>query len=478
QYAYPVKRSEVQFLLPEAISYVDYLTDASFTKVEAAIDSVILVEQAKAQLKGVRLICENIPGYREEPFAPYLVETRPAYLIAITSLYPMADVFLPPWAEQCTDLVVNEWFGKQYRNRSNFRWLLAEASDVLNKKYNDRTKLNLLYQFVHEQAVWDGTYGLFPSVSMDEMVIQKSINKSSMNMLLLALLREDGFKAYPILVNTIDLAPVQQEIPDVNQFNHFVIVVDLGDEAIYLDAGDPSLPINSIDPMVRRQKAILIRNYKGSWVSLPDGEAKSAILVDLRLQPDMSGQGFIKASFEGYDAMSERLLLRNDQTGQYWKDRAAELSPYLRIDSVRYTNVKNPVQPFENLVHFHLTRPKEDSIWITPVFYSFYNTEYFLDSLRTTPIVFPFKMFENIVVNLNLPSELKVVSKPTASRFKLEGQPFVMEYFVTESSDLLQVRCSIRLDKTRFGVADYQSLQIFLSHVLDSLTEPIIIAMR
>ncbi len=476
QYAYPVLRSELQLLVPEAITFVDKLSDVSYLKSETALDTIISIARAKAQLKGVRVVCENIPGYREEPLAPYLVETRPAYLVSLTNLYPLADSYLPPWSDQITDLVLNDWWGKQYRNRGNFRWLLAAADDLLDKKYDDQIKISLLYQFVHEQATWDGTYGLFPSATMDEMVIEKNVNRASMNMLLLALLREDGFKAYPILVSTIDMPPVQQEVPDINQFNHFVIAVDDGKNAVYLDAGDPSLPVGTIDPMVRRNMGVLIRNYKGNWVSLPEGEGKSTILVDVTLASDLSGSGYIKASFEGYDAMSERLQLAADPTGQYWKDRAAELSSFLRIDSVRYSNVKNPLSPFENVVHFHLITPGVDSMWINPVFYSFFNQAYFTDSIRTTPVVFPFKMFENIIMNIHLPEDVKVVYRPEPQRIKLEGQPFVLEHFVDESQNTQQIRSNLRLDKTRFEVGEYGALSTFLSHILEALGDGILLA--
>ena len=236
-------------------------------------------------MNGVKIEFKDIPGFKEEIFAPTLMETRPAVLLTLVDIYLGNNIsFLPNWGNQCTDLIVNDWFGKQYRTKKYYRWLERAAQPILSKNYRPKEKVSRLFRFLHDQLSWDGTYGLFPSHAIGEMENQRVVNKSSMNMALLAMLNAARIKAYPVLLATTNMPPVVKEINDVNQFNHFIIVVDLNGEPLYLDAGDPNMPIGYIDPLLYREPVILLRNYNFNWVEIPPMDGKSTILTELTLK--------------------------------------------------------------------------------------------------------------------------------------------------------------------------------------------------
>jgi len=477
QHAYPVKESVFEFLVPEGTVYSDHMTDATYLSEEVALDSTYRLDRIKIPQKGLRLIFKDIPGYIEEPFAPALEETRPEVLLQLSDLLiGDLELFMPNWQAQVTDLAVSEYFGKQYRARAYYNWLSNQAKEIFNTKYTEKLELLKLYEFVHQQFSWDGSYGLIPSHTVQEMASVREVNKASMNMALLALLQEAEFRAHPILVTTSDQAPAYKEIPNINQFNHFVIAVELDREVVYLDAGDPLLPVGFVDSGVRHSNGILIKNYKGSWVDIPNFEASSALLINLEVHKDLSATGTIKASFEGYDAFNERHYLREDPQALYWKERGTAISPNIRIDSVRFDNVKNLLEPFTNTVHFHIEASSDqDELAFHPVFYSFFNQQYLLDSIRTTKVILPSILKEKSIFNISFEEGLKSLSIPKSLRMRLEGTAGSVQYMTSEQGGRIQSTFEVEIGNPEISRDQYSALRIFLREIDQALDDTLVI---
>ena len=477
QQAYPVVQSTFHFMLPEGTVYHDHLTDSKYLAREEPRDTTLKVGRAKVPLKGLKLTFRDIPAFVEEVLSPEPVQVQPAALLAISDLYiGKTELYMPAWPEQITDLAISDYFGKQYRARAYYKWLADKASDIINTKYTRMLHLLKLYEFVHQEFEWDGSYGLVPSHSLSEMRNRdKRVNKSSMNMALLALLQEADFAAYPVLVTTTDQLPAFKEIPNVNQFNHFVIAVEIDREIVFVDAGDPLLPIGLIDNGLNRKSAILIKNYKGAWVEIPDSESKSMILIDLEVHEDLSATGSISANFEGYDAFNERHLLNADAKALYWKDRGLALSPDVRIDSVRFNHVKNLLMPFENKVFFHIsTSSDQEELAFNPIFYSFFSQIYFKDSTRTTDVVFPSRITEKVVFNATFKS-LKALSLPEPLSIRTEDDISTMTYQTSSEENKLQCVFDIEIKESEIVAEKYSALRRYLEKVYLKLSEPIVI---
>jgi hypothetical protein len=477
QQSFPVLESKFQFLLPEGTVYHDHITNSKYLTTELPIDTTLRLGRVKVPLKGLSLTFRNIPASADEPFAPALVQTQPAVLLTITDMYiGRVELYMPTWSDQITDLAVSDYFGKQYRSRAYYKWLADKASDIINTRYKPKLHLLKLYEFVHQEFEWDGSYGLIPSHSLSDMRSgEKRVNKASMNMALLALLQETGFAAYPVLVTTTDQSPAYKEIPNLNQFNHFVIAVEVDRELVFLDAGDPQLPIGLIDNGINHSNAVLIKNYKGAWIEIPDFESKSIIAIVLKVHDDLSASGTIKANFEGYDAFNERHLLQADPNALYWKERGLALSPDIRIDSVRFDNVRNLLMPFENVVYFHI-EPSSDQeeLAFNPIFYSFFNQVYFTDSTRVNDVLLPSKIVEKVVFNAIL-DNLTVKSMPESINIRMVDNSSEMSYKTSEQLPQLGCVFDIVLNKPEIGVGTYPALKVYLEQVYQKLTEQIVI---
>lgn len=480
QHRYPVDSSVVEFLLPVSATYYDHLTDSRYLAKEEALSSRLRLSRGTIPLKGLRVHFADIPPLPNEVLGPEGDHVKPALLFQIAKLYlNNKDLYMPEWSDQILDLSVHEYFGQQYRVRSNYRWMLEKGLDIINTRYTDSLHILKLYEFVHKELEWDGTYGLFPSHSLQEMSDIKSVNKSAINMALLAMISEAGYSAYPILIPTSDRAKIYRQIPNINQFNHFVIAVEFDNGVILVDGGDPNLPIGLIDSGLNPETVIAIKNYKGHWQSISALSAASKIIVNLRILADLSAQGSIECLFEGYDGFNERHLLAGDPKATYWKDRGVSLNPRIRIDSVRFDNVKNLLLPFKNRVYFHIQpSPDQAELAFIPVFYSFFNQPYFSDTSRVSDIFFPSLLREYCVMNVHFDESLEVKSMPSPQKLRTDNGRIKMEYLSSQKINAIAITFDISTSSSRFPVEEYSGVRVILERTLQKLMEQVVIGKK
>ncbi len=480
QHTYPVQESKVSFLVPEIFGYEDYISDRSHLVSEIAKDSTLRLDRGRIPLKGLTLTFRDIPAYLSEPLAPSETVQRTSYFFAVTQFsLGSDDAYMPQWTIQASDLIVNDWFGKQYRTRGNYRWLLAEASSLFDIKYEDRLFMLKLYEFIHQTFQWDGSYGLFPSHTLPEMAGARIVNKSAMNIAMMALLHASQYKAYPVLVTTTDQTPVITDIPNINQFDHFVIMVELGRERIYIDCGDPNLPIGWIDSGIRTTNAMFIKNYKFTWIPLPDFKSRSSSVLSVQVDNDFSATGTIDLTYQGYDAQTERNLLDSDRNAFFWKSRAGAISSDIRVDSVRFENVQNLLEPLKERVYFHID-PSQDheELILNPVFYSYFSTSYLIDTSRMNPVHYPFEMQEESVVHLKLDESLDIHVPENTKLVLMGGGSEMLYQSSSEQNNMTQVRFSMKLLNHQYDASMYPALRNYMSQVQEKINQPIVITKK
>jgi len=179
-------------------------------------------------------------------------------------------------------------------------------------------------------------------------------------------------------------------------------------------------------------------------------------------------------SFTGYDAFSERLMLKNDRQAQYWKERAASLSPNVRVDSVLFENVTNLMEPFENTVYFHIESPTDSNeLLVNPIFYSFFSGDYFTDSIRQNAVELPFAIIEQCVLNIDVPQSIKgSFSEPV--KLTLDGEDASIEFQASQNGQKLQTRFKAVLPTTQFEANKYAGLKMFFDSARSLTQKPIV----
>jgi len=204
----------------------------------------VLREEIDPRDSELEILCQDVPARVEEPRSP------PA---------PDRDIdFIISWGR--TDFGVTDWsrktmmwwrFVESYiEDRSAVAALATELTDV---DMSDEEKLNAIYDFIKREIEIRTVYyaprqrgrqSTFKSV--DDMLASGGGLAPEITMLTLALLREAGMRASPVLANDRSSGRFATRFPDLSQVNHLMLNVSVdGRQAIvdpsclHCEAGTP-----------------------------------------------------------------------------------------------------------------------------------------------------------------------------------------------------------------------------------------------
>ena len=474
QQTYPVKKSTFSLMVPEFTACTDFIDmGAKIPYHKQIIDSTLTWGSYKIRSTLYSYELSDLKPVIDEPFAPKIYTQGAKHIFCFNAIRFSPDnyMFLPDWRTQCIELIDHPFWGKQFKSSANFKWLERETGDLLKQPFSDRLMADKLYTFVNESFRWNGSFGLFPEQSLREMQYSRYNNRSGLNMALLALCRSAKLKAYPVLFASKDRREVYPEISSVDQFDHMAVALLLGKDTFYMDAGDPELPPGLLHPEVIGKRGLFIRKYKIHWVRSEPGYAESNMLINLKMD-HTALVGSLSVKMDGYDGYHERILISPDPRATHWKERMEQFHPSIRIDSIMFKNVEKVYQPLEITLYFHfhdISLP--DNLDIVPGFYSFFSYNPFTADERNAPIVFPFQIAEDLVINYLIPDTM-TASTFEPKRYKINDS-VQMELYTSKTGPYHQFRYRVFIDQLHFDAGQYDALKVFFERVQDDLLTPI-----
>ncbi|MGB0917145.1 MAG: DUF3857 domain-containing protein [Flavobacteriales bacterium] len=152
----------------------------------------------------------------------------------------------------------------------------SELSDWVNQKQSedlsDQEKMRTAISMVQEQVRYLGLeagISAYKPHPVDEVFRNKYGDCKDKSLLLVSILNEFGFEAYPALVNTRERDSVASKLPSPMEFDHCIVVAHLRDNQIWID---PTMstscgPLERI-PTPRYGKALVIKPNQASLVSV------------------------------------------------------------------------------------------------------------------------------------------------------------------------------------------------------------------
>jgi len=165
---------------------------------------------------------EDMPAIVPEPHAPPLVEINPTIILSTFSKWQ--DVY--------------QWWWKLVQDKIKVTPLIKETvKNLISTCKTEKEKVIALYNFcarnIRYVAVAYGQAGYEPHYA-EEILLNKYGDCKDQSILLVTMLREAGFKAYPVLIGTHDYFDLSCDFPAV-LFNHCIAMVELENQEVFLD---------------------------------------------------------------------------------------------------------------------------------------------------------------------------------------------------------------------------------------------------
>ena len=337
-------------------------------------------------------------------------------------------------------------------------------------------RIMAIYRLLKDRVKWNDQYTLYAE-SAGKVLKERSGSNASINFILINMLRDAGFEAYPAVMRSRDKGFLTVARATVKEFNTFVVAVKVGDKLSYLDGSieDGWLDVLPDHLLVDRAR-IVSKDKPTEWVDLTGvSESKSRSMVKGELQADGTLHADIRTKYTGLEAATLRHDFRTaTDSATFVCELAQELN--CEIESLTLTHHHGLGPDVER--NMHVTKQCDaagDIIYLNPWVLTVMSENPLTEEQRTLPVEFPCLHTENLATVITLPEGYVVEELPKSLMIKSEDGKLSCVIASTADGSTLSSRCQIQVGRLFFTPEEYPFVKSFLDEVYKRLQDVIVI---
>ncbi len=377
------------------------------------------------------------------------------------------------WANVEERLLENSEFGVRIgKNPLKTEMQEAGVADIADPV----ERIMAIYSLLKDRVKWNEKYTLYAE-SAGKVLKERSGSNASINFILINMLRDAGFDAYPAVMRSRDKGILTVSRATVDELNTFVVAVKVGDSLHYLDGSveDGWLDVLPDHLLVDRAR-IVSKEKPVEWVDLSKlSGGKERSMVNAELQPDGTLHADVQTKFSGSEAASLRREFRMaTDSATFVSKLAQELN--CEIESLTLGGHHGYGQEVERKMH--VTKQCDaagDMIYLNPWVLNVMTENPLTEEQRTLPVEFPYINTENLTTIVNLPEGYVVEDLPQPLVLKSDDGALSCVIASDVDGSTLSSGCQIQIGKIFFAPDEYPIVKNFLDEVCKRLQDVIVI---
>ena len=417
----------------------------------------------------------DLPGLKDESFVwsirDYL--TRVTFeLHTINFPGSIPRIYSSTWNAVDEKLLTNSNFGKQL----DHKFFKDELPALFTADMTDTDKVRAIYSMVKTKVKWNeqNSFG----INNPRDALRKGLGTSAeINAILISALREAGFDAYPVAMSRRNIGRIPLTHPTIDNFNYFIVAVDVDNNPIYLDASSKYGDLNVMSTSALSDFARSIREKNlSSWLNLTNiskSTATTSVLAKFNDQGVLSGT--VKEFLGGQIGYSIRNTYSQSTNEQTFIDNHATAQK-VEISSLSIQNVEDPGKTVN--MEYDFTKKEivaeGNYIYFNPLIMPLFDENPFKEDQRNLPVEFPYPFDHRYSISIEIPDGYQVEELPKSTRIMLgDDNRAAYQYFITEDKDNHRISLSVRLtiNDIVYLQDDYSLLRDFFLHLVTSNNE-------
>ncbi|GGK74065.1 DUF3857 domain-containing protein [Rufibacter glacialis] len=376
------------------------------------------------------------------------------------------------WDTFNEELLTEERFGLQLNRTGFFKnevAALPAATDTL-------ARLNSIYEFVKKSVKWNGNAGKYATSTLRKAFDTKTGNVADINLMLVAMLRDAGFEAYPVVLSTRDngRAPFS---PVLSKFNYVVAYAKVGNKVILMDGTDPLMPLGLLPKRCLNGQGRLISKTTGDWIPLqPADRTTELVNADLQVLPTGILNGKVSESRSGLWARNLRYSVQEAGESKYL-EKLTNSQNQLERKSPSLQNLKELHKPFG--LQYEVASVGDDQakdiIYLNPMLLKQEQDNPFKNGNRKYPVDFGHAMEEVYVCNFTIPEGYAVEEMPKNVVLALPENGGRFTYMLQVNGNKIQVMSKVTIAKPVFYAEEYEYLKQFYTQMVAKHAEQIVL---
>ncbi|RNI26862.1 DUF3857 domain-containing protein [Rufibacter latericius] len=376
------------------------------------------------------------------------------------------------WSSLTEELMTDERFGLQLNRTGFFKnevAALPAATDTL-------ARLNTIYEFVKKSVKWNGQGGKYVTSSLRKAFDTKTGNVADINLMLVAMLRDAGFQAYPVVLSTRDNGRVPYS-PVLSKFNYVIAYAKIGNKEVLMDATDPLMPLGMLPKHCLNDKGWLVSKEISDWVTLQSAN-RTTELINADVQVLATGvlSGKVMQSTNGVWALSMRHNVQEAGEAKFLEKLVSSQTQLERKAPV-LQNLKDLHKPMGlqyEVASAGDTQPK-DIIYLNPMLLKAQQDNPFKNENRKYPVDFGHPTEEVYVCNFTIPEGYSVEELPKNAVIALPENGGRFTYALQVTGNKIQVMSKVTISRPIFYAEEYTYLKQFYTQVVAKHAEQIVL---
>lgn len=315
----------------------------------------------------------NVPAIKEEPFT----STTDNYISKLD--FQLSKIQFPNgvpkdimgnWATTSEQLLKSEDFGAGL-SKPNI-WLNDEVKKATAGTASGMDAARGIYAFVRDNFTKTQNSGAYLSdnTTLKDVFRKKSGNVAEINILLIAMLRQAGLTADPVLLSTRSHGFAHPFYPLMSKYNYTICCLKIDGQTYYLDATQPNMGFSHLPLQCYNGPAFVVASSPQNISFESDSltESKSTLIFVVN---DSASKGLAGAYSETpgyYESMQLRNALATKEVNEYFKETEKGYSFPMKFSEFQIDSLKKYDYPVSVRYQMKMDLGKEDLIYFNPMF--------------------------------------------------------------------------------------------------------------
>lgn len=424
-----------------------------------------------------RFVVKDAPAFSNEPF----ITTAADYLSKIDFELASYDIpglgmkdFSLDYNSMNKMLLEHEEFGEVLK-KTNF---MKDAAQEINAKSKDSTVLiQSAINYIRSKIKWNNRSSIWTK-NLKKVLEKGEGDAADMNFALIALLREMGFDANPVILSTRDNGRIHEQYAIRKRFNYVVAHIKKGPKDMFLDATDEFLPAGVLPVHCLNHTGWLVHPQNMQMVSMEpiekDAEYENVIL---KITEDGELVGRVSKSYGGYSGWSSRTAYKSDGKEKFL-EAIKKGKPSWVISKADYRKVEDITSSmeanYEVTINDHLT-VAGNMMYLKPMLTEGHVENPFKDTERAFPIDFAHPIEETFIATYEIPAGYQVVELPKNASVSLPNSGGRFNFAISQNENKITINSRIAFRKSLYAADEYGLLREFYDKIVEKHAEQIVL---
>ncbi|HEX4851356.1 MAG TPA: transglutaminase-like domain-containing protein, partial [Puia sp.] len=349
-------------------------------------------------------VMKNIPAFRSEDFISSPENYLDKLEFQLAQVYNGEDIhnLSNNWKTLTENLLEDDHFGLAI-NQEGGAFLFDDAKNITRNDKAQKDQARSIYNYIKNNFESVGDYDIKIRNTLMSVYSKKKGSDAELNLLLIAMLRQKGIRADPVILGTRNMGPNPSAYPVLNKINHVICAAWIAGDTLFLDASSENASFDRLP----------IECYNGhARIISPTDSCSVYFYTDAIKEREMTTVFISNAPDKKLSGTFEQIpgLYASDEVRE--KVKKTGIKKYFDFAKISFGSdgeVKNPeidslkTQDFPVRIYYEFTTNSGDNsglFYFNPFVNDMYNQNPFKEEIRKYPVELRYPLDEMYVLNM------------------------------------------------------------------------------